>query len=219
MGWAVGAAIGAWTGAAVGGYSAYVNGGDLSSGLLFGSSIGALTGAIAGQMVPAGFDKLLFMEKVGIAGLAGGTYGVGSGAAQGFAGGKGTVVDILMSAGIGYGIGAATAAGLQAVAPPLSKFAAGLVDRVNINGITWKDIRPLFEYQLHPNGPWVPQPWVKPLYSLATNIGHGMDLNRALFLGGGAALVTGAAFNYQQVLPLISEKCGSDNPCAKGWSF
>jgi len=123
---ATGMLIGSVVGSAFGGYSAAQNGGDLSSGLFFGSSIGAITGAIAGGITPVGtaFNELSNVGKILAAGNAGALYGGGTGAAQGFAGGKGTIGDVLQSAGIGAGIGFATAAGLQAVAPPLSVLAA-----------------------------------------------------------------------------------------------
>ena len=236
MGWAVGAAIGSWTGAAVGGYSAYTNGGDLSSGILFGSSIGAVTGAIGGQMVPGAqaWQNLLAIEKVAVAGLVGGTYGAGSGAAQGFAGGKGSVADILKSAGIGFGIGAATAAGLQAVAPPLSELAASLgkfrifsesgaagsaqAGSVGAGGAGGGSggelvftVGDLFNI--------ITLGGTNRLATLATNAGQFLDANRALILGGVGGLGTGAAFNYKPILEVLREKCGADNPCTKGGSF
>ena len=220
----IGAAIGSWSTAAVGAYSAHVNGGDLSTGLLFGASVGAVTGGTLGQLSKGiAFATLPFWDKVAVAGGVGFFYGGASGAAEGFAGGKGTVADIFRSAGIGAGFGAVTAAGLQAVAPPLSELASSMLDRVGFNGVTVKDIRPIFEGELWPGGPIGPRPWAKPLYSLATNVGQFLDVNRLIILGGGAALGTGAAFNYQQVLPLIgeklSEKCGVENPCSKGGTF
>lgn len=209
-GWATGAAIGAWTGAAVGGYSADANGGDLSSGILFGSSVGAFTGGIANKIAPAAaaYKELLFGEQVGMAGLVGGMYGSASGAAQGFAGGKGTIGDILQSAGIGFGIGAVTAAGLQAVAPPLSELAGG-IGKIKIHGtdVTLKQAYDAIgNINVHKDLP----NWLAPL---ATNIGHVLDANRALLLGGGAALGTGAVFNYKQVLQFVQEKCAVASPC------
>lgn len=162
-------------------------------------------------MVPAGFQTLPFLEKVGLAGVVGGIYGGGSGAAQGFAGGKGTAVDIFQSAGIGFGIGAVTAAGLQAVAPPLSMLAAkiGNINLATSEGGNYTlknlyDALSKISISTHiPNN----------LASLAPNVGQFLDVNRALILGGGAALGTGAAFNYDQVLPFVQEKCAVDSPC------
>ncbi|MBX3303129.1 MAG: RHS repeat-associated core domain-containing protein [Nitrospira sp.] len=217
-GWATGAAIGAWTGAAVGGYSAHVNGGDLSSGILFGSSIGAITGGITGGvgnaygLTGAAFHTLSYSEKILVAAGVGGMYGASSGAAQGFAGGKGTIGDILQSAGIGFGIGAVTAAGLQAVAPPLSTLAAkiGNINLATSEGgnYTLKNL-----YDAIGNIGKIDPSLPNRLAPLTTNIGQLLDVNRALLLGGGAALGTGAAFNYEQVLPFVHEKCAVASPC------
>lgn len=211
---ATGMLIGSVVGSAFGGYSAAQNGGDLSSGLFFGSSIGAITWGIAGGITPVGaaFDALSYGGKTLAAGNAGALYGSGTGAAQGFAGGKGTIGDILQSAGIGAGIGFATAAGLQALAPPLSGLAAK-IGNINLAtseggnytlknlydaiGNTWK-INPTLPNRLDP---------------LAINVGQFLGANRALILGGGAALGTGAAFNYEQVFPFVQEKCAVASPC------
>lgn len=217
-GWAAGAAIGAWTGAAVGGYSAHANGGDLSSGILFGSSIGAITGGITGgvgnayELTGAAFHTLSYSEKILVAAGVGGMYGASSGAAQGFAGGKGTVLDIFKNAGIGFGIGAATAGGLQAVAPPLSASATKIG---NINLATSEGGNYTLKNLYHPIGKIgnIHASLPNRLDPLAINIGQFLDSNRALILGGGAALGTSAAFNYEQVLPFVQEKCSVASPC------
>jgi RHS repeat-associated protein len=99
--YATGAAIGAWTGAAMGGYSAAQNGGDLSSGILFGSAIGAATGAAAGGLgsLGGGFGgevmtnaQLLELGAFVSGKLAAGAIaGAGQGATTAYAGGRGNI--------------------------------------------------------------------------------------------------------------------------------
>ena len=209
---ATGMLIGSVVGSAFGGYSAAQNGGDLSSGLFFGSSIGAITGAIAGGITPVGtaFNELSNVGKILAAGNAGALYGGGTGAAQGFAGGKGTIGDILQSAGIGAGIGFTTAAGLQAVAPPLSELAGG-IGKIKIpdTDVTLKQVYDAIGKMgnIHTSQP-------NRLDPLAINAGQFLDVNRAIILGGGgAALGTGAAFNVEQILQSITSKCPENDPC------
>ena len=107
-----GAAIGAASGAALGGYSAVRNGGDLSSGLLFGAGVGAVTGAITGWAAGAvpvpgvgsfGSAPGQFLSKfsvaVGTRLLSGALSNTATGAIAGYAGGRGTIGDILSAAG------------------------------------------------------------------------------------------------------------------------
>jgi hypothetical protein len=96
---AKGAAIGAVSGATLGGYSAAKNDGDLSSGILFGAAIGGVTGAAAGAIgalapTPITFSPAWLLPKAG-AGFVG---NFGSGAISNYAGGRGQVGDILRGA-------------------------------------------------------------------------------------------------------------------------
>src|SRR5262249_28856132 len=110
-----GAAIGATSGGALGGYSAARNGGDLSSGILFGSAVGATTrartgyagGASAPGQAPL-FETLGsapgdFVIQAGahvLKEIAIGTaLSAASGAIASYAGGRGQLDSILASAG------------------------------------------------------------------------------------------------------------------------
>src|SRR6185437_11166285 len=102
-----------------------------------------------------------------------------------------------------------TAAGLQAVAPPLSELAGG-IGKIKIpeTDVTLKQVYDVIWKigNIHASQP-------NRLAPLATNIGQLLDANRALLLGGGAALGTGAAFNVEQILQSITSKCPENDPC------
>jgi len=110
-----GAAVGSTLGAGFGGYSAARNGGDLSSGILFGAGVGAVTGAIQGHAwtVPFGPEHLpavsaqtlkFFASHIGATALT----GAGSGATVGYGGGSGNWNTIWEGTWHGAAVGAAT---------------------------------------------------------------------------------------------------------------
>lgn len=126
---AKGAFIGSTTMGALGGYSAAVNGGDISQGLMFGTAVGAVAGGIGGYVnaaVHAPALELLatnagtFWGDLGLyagSNLAAGSFlNAASGATVGYSGGAGNLNNILQgglsAARNGLGVeGALTALG------------------------------------------------------------------------------------------------------------
>ncbi|CAI4032688.1 hypothetical protein DNFV4_03118 [Nitrospira tepida] len=110
----LGMALGSTLGGGFGGYSATKRGGDLSSGILFGAGVGAITGAIQGMAweVPYGdsFFDLLTIAAVGNRIGAGALVGGGMGATVGYGGGAGDWDTISVSALRGAATGASLAA-------------------------------------------------------------------------------------------------------------
>jgi len=109
----IGAAVGSTLGAGFGGYSAARGGGDISSGILFGAGVGALTGGIQGAawMVPFG-PSLATWQTAAFFGShigAGALVGAGNGATVGYAGGAGNIDSILSATARGAAVGAAVA--------------------------------------------------------------------------------------------------------------
>ena len=107
-----GGAIGAASGAALGGYSASRNGGDLSSGILFGAAIGATTGALTGYVSgveslqgltfsPFNLNPTAFVvqaaKAVGANFVAGSILNYGTGMIAAYAGGRGQIGEMLSS--------------------------------------------------------------------------------------------------------------------------
>lgn len=146
----------------------------------------------------------------------GAVFGAGAGVTSGYAGGVGSIEDMLRGGAIGLGTGAISGAVLQAAAPALSKLAAKAGDITIYNtNITLKDIyNAIQNIKIHPS-------ISGPLNGLMTNISQGLqrlDANRVLFLGGGAALGTGAILN-DQALPLLREYCGEGSECNVSGEF
>jgi RHS repeat-associated protein len=213
--WAEGAAIGAWTGAAVGGYSAARNGGDLSSGILFGSATGAATGAFAAYVAPTGelFNFLSYTDKIIVSAKAGAILGAGAGATDGYAGNKGTIGDILKGTAIGAGTGAITAAGLEAASPKISQLLLKAGD-IKISGdMTLQQLVDFGQGSIHPGIHAESR-----FNELVTNIGQFLEANRMPIVWGGAGLGTGAVLN-NQVLPLVQRLCPENSPCTTGGKF
>jgi RHS repeat-associated protein len=117
-----GVAVGAALGEAQGAYSAYEAKGNILSGTLVGGAIGAGTGELAGSIpMPSttwagtpwqGFAS--WQEYVNAGAIRGAISGLGNGAIQAFAGGKGNIGDIVRGAVTGEMVGALTGAAVGA---------------------------------------------------------------------------------------------------------
>ncbi|MBI1958743.1 MAG: hypothetical protein HYS36_05900, partial [Candidatus Rokubacteria bacterium] len=93
-----GAAVGALTGEVLGGISALRSDGDVLAGVLFGGAVGAATGYLAAGIGPTDPGVT---PSVGEEFMRGFVRGVGNGAADSFAGGRGTANSILLGAALG----------------------------------------------------------------------------------------------------------------------
>lgn len=110
-----GAAIGSAITGGFGAYSAYQNGGDISKGLLFGAAMGGAAGALNGgttaefnfsyDWFPGVKIGKVFALRIG----AGAIAGAAGGSTVGYAGGAGSVNDIMHGAFHGAIVGAAVA--------------------------------------------------------------------------------------------------------------
>ena len=170
-----------------------------------------------GYAAPTGdlFSSLSTLDKIIVSGKVGAVLGAGSGITSGYAGGVGSIEDMLRGGAIGLATGAVSGAALQAIAPPLSELAAKVGGKLSFQGITLKSIYDAIDtiLKFHPSMPSL-------LNAFTTNVGTILDANRVLLLGGGAALGTGAALN-EQILPLLKEHCneGSGSECAASGNF
>jgi RHS repeat-associated protein len=104
------ASIGSVMGSAAGVATAAIAGGDLSKGFMFGAIVGGASGALS-YAAFAGVGAALGTSGFWAQGAAGAAMGAfqtaGTGAIWGYAGGLGSVEDVLINAAIGFGIGAA----------------------------------------------------------------------------------------------------------------
>ncbi|GJL61394.1 MAG: hypothetical protein NPIRA04_00480 [Nitrospirales bacterium] len=216
-GWATGAAIGAATTGAIGGYSAAVNGGDISKGVLFGTSVGALTGGFASYYAPTGaaFNSLSYLSKLSIASQVGAIGGFGSGAATSFAGGRGSFADVLLGAGIGAGTSAALAGGLQAIAPAFDTLITEYVENSdfmkalqNINNST----------KIHPSAPGSLDGLLRVINETAVALGQFLETNRVHVVGAAGSFGAGTVVG-QQALPLIKSFCQEGGRCKASGKF
>jgi RHS repeat-associated protein len=102
------ASIGSAIGAGVGTYSAWQSGGDLADGFLLGALVGGAAGAagfaIGAAVAGAGISGVWGSILAGAA--EGAVVGAGNGAIIGYAGGKGSLGDVFLQAGIGFLTGA-----------------------------------------------------------------------------------------------------------------
>ncbi|MFH1645737.1 MAG: RHS repeat-associated core domain-containing protein, partial [Candidatus Omnitrophota bacterium] len=113
FGWTSPITIGMFSGAVLGGATAYIAGGDVGNGLLFGTAIGGIAGAWGGGWLKGALAKGSFFAKGGftlaekafITGMEFGISGAAAGAISSYAGGKGSAKDVLTGAGIGFGMG------------------------------------------------------------------------------------------------------------------
>jgi RHS repeat-associated protein len=111
------AIIGAIVGAISGGISAAQAGGSIWGGILFGAAFGAATGVIGygtGQAMLAAAEAagqaITSFGGALITGVEFGIGGIGPGMASGFAGGKGSFLDVLKGGAMGFGTGFVTGA-------------------------------------------------------------------------------------------------------------
>ena len=109
------------SGAIIGGMSAAAAGGDVGQGMLFGVIAGTFTGPSMGAMSDLGYGKFT-LGKMAMAAPG----GAAAGASRGYAGGKGSLQDIVKQGAMGAGVAAiiAGAAGVLQGKPLLPSSAS-----------------------------------------------------------------------------------------------
>jgi len=194
-GYAAASAIGAWSGAAVGGYSAAKNEGDLSSGILFGTALGAITGAVNGGISSAypvaslgnpNFSWAFAWEAAKVFGmhaLGGAGIGAANGATMGYAGGAGNLEAILTGTYRGAAIGAALGMALAGAEYYIRDFKSPFqfMTRYSptvLDSLTEQGLMPIIE-------------------TTALTVGTTLELDK------------------QRLLQMIREKCNTEEGCKK----
>ena len=94
-----GVAAGALIGEAIGGFSAYQNGGNVLLGVIVGGAAGAVTGYLSG-LVPSPMQGAPIDSNFGLAFARGSISGTGVGVASGFAGGRGSLQSIVLTVAV-----------------------------------------------------------------------------------------------------------------------